>query len=164
MDIETRLARLELSNRRLKLACVSLLAVGIAGWHFGAGPTPDAQEVVRAKRIEVVDAAGRAVIMLDSTQNPAGPLIQMFGKSDKPVVVLGSISDNGVLIVQDATGKLSTEINELSDCARLQVGDNETRQSVTLSGGSPPNQFFPGVPPLIRFRAPDGKTSTLPAN
>ncbi len=107
MDLETRIKRLERENRVLKYGGLLVVAVAL----FSAFvPQDQVQEVVRAKRIELVDTDGslRAVLRLaDGSQsdNPfartlgGGAALEIFGSSSFPVVTLTGGRDGGSLLM-----------------------------------------------------------------
>ena len=81
MNIETRLLRLERSNRSLKIAC-SALAIAL-GSVFVLAATEKKDEVaavIRARRIQVVDERGRTGIDINALGG-AGSLV-LFNADD----------------------------------------------------------------------------------
>lgn len=65
MDLEQRIARLERANSRLKalVVVIGLVSLGLAT--VAAAPDTQPVDLIRAKKIEIVDSAGVARIRLD---------------------------------------------------------------------------------------------------
>jgi len=84
--LESRVEALERSNRRWRAGCIGLLSIIGAGMlaaaERGAQPTP----MLQARRIEVVDAKGRAVISLQSGDDAA--TIAVEGPDHEHTIVL----------------------------------------------------------------------------
>ena len=116
MDLETRVKRLERENRILKYGGLLVVAVVL----FSAFvPQDQVQEVVRARRIELVDKDSRlrAVLRLadgSESDNPfgrtlgGGAALEMLGSSGFPVVTLTGGRDGGSLL-------MSTTVRGIAD-------------------------------------------------
>lgn len=66
-----RLARVERSARRWRAAAIGVAVLAVAGVVVGAVDRPAASDVVRTRRLEVVDAAGNVRVLAEATTNPA---------------------------------------------------------------------------------------------
>jgi len=87
--LEQRIARLELSNRRLRALCL-VACLGFGGlWAMGAGSPNDAppgrtiHELLRAHRLELVNDAGQAVVRLGHSED--GGFILVFDEKSREV-------------------------------------------------------------------------------
>ncbi len=94
MEMETRLALLEREVRRARRMTVLLLIALAALVGYGAGET--VPEVVRAKRFELVDGAGRPLVALRSTSQ--GGAIGVFSRSGNLAAVLTADETGGGLL------------------------------------------------------------------
>jgi hypothetical protein len=78
-ELEERVARLETKLSRARaLNRAGILALGV--FLVAAAASPDVQESIRARKLEIVDASGRTVIELRSDE--AGGRIALFGPRD----------------------------------------------------------------------------------
>jgi hypothetical protein len=66
-DVESRLAALEKSNRRWRAGCIVLLSLLGLGVLLAAERSPAPPAILQARRIEVLDAKGKAVITLQAS-------------------------------------------------------------------------------------------------
>jgi len=121
-DVEARIARLERTARRWRIAAVGLMAVmgtgllmgqirmtgeGIntnkltAGTVAATGVTAD---VVTAKKIVITDADGNERVSA-GTENTGSPFVEMKDKGGKTLLAIGTDGKNGTLVIMDAQGK-----------------------------------------------------------
>ena len=99
--IDERLSALERENRRLK-ACTGALALGLAIPLFVAAASPQASDVVRATRFEVV-RDGRVVVQIDSDQD--GGQVIVRNAAGLRAGFLQATPKGGSLDISDASGK-----------------------------------------------------------
>ena len=86
--IEARLAKLERCNRRWKATSVSLLLAMGAALIVGAESAPVPPAILQARRIELIDAQGKAAIILES-HDDANSLV-VWGPDHQHAAVLVS--------------------------------------------------------------------------
>jgi hypothetical protein len=102
MSIEQRLTDLERKANRFRNAFV-LTVLTLAGVVLLGATTDDVQDVVRTKRLEVLNEAGDIAILADG--NGDG-LLTVNSKAGKNLIHAGSSEDgNGLLKVSSKTGK-----------------------------------------------------------
>lgn len=94
MEMETRVARLERELRRSRWITVLLLIALAALLGYGAGES--IPEVLRAKRFEMVDDAGRPLLALRPTSS--GGAIGVFSRSGNLAAVLTADETGGGLL------------------------------------------------------------------
>jgi len=86
MTIEQRLSSFERSNSRLRLACAAMTLAIVAVFVVGAEKDAAAvQDVVRAKKIEVIGGDGKPAIALHGLGQD-GSEIELFGPRNKRLV------------------------------------------------------------------------------
>ena len=130
MNLEARVERLERQNRRLKVVvalCVMIAgSVLLMGQRAPQATQPAVPDVVRAKRIEVVNAAGTAVVTLmgwehggwietrdnggrrlfdvSATDDGCG-LLSTYNSQGQDTVALGGVkSGSGLFMIHDGKG------------------------------------------------------------
>ena len=116
-QMETRLDRLEHQNRRLKRTLAALvpltglaLVAAILGQGAvscsGGGPAATAAtDLVRAKRIEVLDESGATVLVAMADPAGRGKLVT-YDKSGQQLVQIASTEDGGTVAVAGARSQL----------------------------------------------------------
>lgn len=129
-DLETRVARLEASNRRLRTFNGALLALpllAVAGWQSA----PGVADIVRTKRLEIVDERGVPLVALGKDpQTNGGSVVLRDPAGEKRGwwqitnggAVLGMAGDPGS--DQGGAG------------IGLSAGGNEAQLSITGRGGA----------------------------
>jgi hypothetical protein len=110
-ELESRVARLERQLRvQSRLSVLGLLAlVALTGW----GALPATPAVIRAHRIEVVNAGGRPLVTL--LTNEYGGLMQTLGSDGVSGVTLGASSTGGVVGVRDGKPSLFPRVELSTD-------------------------------------------------
>ena len=102
MTIEQRLDRLETQNKRLRIGCCALVAILISGCVAGvraarpeatAAQEPTASDVIRARRVEVVDSQGRVIVALAQNTLSTGGVVFVKNTSGALVAQMGAASD-----------------------------------------------------------------------
>lgn len=81
LDVVARIERLERANRRLTLLSCGLLLLpvfGIAGWQDPALTVPD---VLKVKRLEVIDQRGVPMVTLSTGRNDEGGAMTLRDKN-----------------------------------------------------------------------------------
>jgi hypothetical protein len=114
-QIEARLARLEKSSRRWKLATLSLLLLAIAAASFGgvilggdtggmSAPKVTADNLIANRSISLNDSNGkpRIVLTVDAADNPG---IVLKDKDDHVLMKIATEKDEARILIQDAKGK-----------------------------------------------------------
>jgi hypothetical protein len=139
MDIETRLQALEKSNRRYRLAFLSLVVVLAAFMLLGSGgQVPD---TIQARKFEVLDKNGKILVRLSeldglgsvTTYTPAGEILVDLvpTKSGAGGIVLYNGKGKQTMVMTDVTGGGgSLLINNSNGDKVLSFGRN------TSEGGS----------------------------
>ncbi|MEA2554175.1 MAG: hypothetical protein QOJ65_2351 [Fimbriimonadaceae bacterium] len=80
-DLTLRVERLERSNGRLKLMCAASLAlpiIAIAGWQDARPSVPD---MLRVRKLEVVDSKGVPMVTLGTGRNSEGGTVTLRDKN-----------------------------------------------------------------------------------
>ncbi|NIA20543.1 MAG: hypothetical protein GWP05_00935 [Anaerolineaceae bacterium] len=98
VSIEERVEALERKVKWYRCLIVGLLLCAVAGLSMGAGEAEKVSDVLRAKRLEIVDAKGTVVFSVDSVAekpNPHGGVtgggrLMLFDSKGKKVVSAGS--------------------------------------------------------------------------
>src|SRR5690606_30713232 len=149
-DVEQRLAILERRLRTQRRTSFGLAACLVALLSMGAG----GGEVVQARRIELVDGSGKALITLAArdgrgaielqseegqralliSNTPEGGALALYDERAHPVVTLGADSDAGLVEVSSASGQ-----------TLLRLGDG-------VAGGAL-STFAIGGKPLVQLGA-----------
>ena len=109
MDVEARLRRLERENRRLKGAAIVIAGLVGSMALMGQAATPKVADIIRTKRLEVVDATGKLRMLLSVTKQGTPVLantamLSLFDAAeqlrlmldDSPTVVLSDAQDYSV--------------------------------------------------------------------
>ncbi len=122
MSVESRLVRLERSNRQLKVSLVVTLGcLGLFVLVGAAGPPPKA---IFAQRFVVVNPDGRA--RADLSANEKSSALQLLNQDGSRGVTLGTGSTDNGLFIADVKG--GSRINFLAS------GDQETVFAMTRPG------------------------------
>ncbi|GMV07977.1 MAG: hypothetical protein AMXMBFR53_42520 [Gemmatimonadota bacterium] len=95
MTLERRVARLERRSRVLTVALLLVLG-GAVAWR------PQTQDVVRAHRVEVVDAQGRVRAVLDAREE--GPSLRLMDASGVARASLADDAEGTALYLRDGEG------------------------------------------------------------
>lgn len=95
MTLEARVARLEGRNRLLTVALLLVLG-GAVAWR------PQTRDVVRAQRVEVVDAQGRVRATLEARE--AGPVLHLLDASGVARASLADDVEGTALYLRDGEG------------------------------------------------------------
>ncbi len=115
MTVEQRLDRLESQNRRLRLGCIALLAITISGCVMGlrtarqdaATGDPPLADVLRARRVEVVDSQGRVIAALAQNTTATGGVVFVKNAGGALVAQMGAADDGrGVVWAYTAEGTM----------------------------------------------------------
>ncbi len=109
MNLEDRVAKLERGYRRWRgasLALGSVLVLGVVMGQAGVGRVP---ELVRTRKLEVVDSQGAAVVTLDTT--PRGGRVLMM-------------NSDGHLLMEASAGSLDIYNSEGQKLVRLSATKN----------------------------------------
>lgn len=124
-EVEILRARLERLERRMRvvvagwvLSAVVFVLLGVAVQQAVSQP-----EVLRARRIEVVDAAGRASIMLGVTPDGKVPLLLFFDATGETRGLLGMTLNGG----------LQLRFNDAAGRARIVLATSPDRPEVVLT-------------------------------
>jgi hypothetical protein len=159
-DFAARLARVEKSNRRLRLALGAVVVAASAGV-LGAAAMQDSRAVVdevRARRLVVIDSAGTPTIALGLVEDGATG-IEIRGSNGKPAVLLRA-------------SKGASGLTFLSDEATISLGvlGGNVRAALEMvkgvfgrSSGSPETQQYRVPAALFEMRIGDRITSSLEA-
>ncbi len=145
--IETELGRSQRAARRWRIAALSLaapLAALVLGAAMQAGDIP---EVLRARRLEIVDSQDR-VIMLAS-HDGVGGRVDLWNDTGANTVRLGSTADGGDIVVfhsslvpvcgisaTPAGGRVESLCAVGGGGAAIDSGDAGSRVSISDSGGN----------------------------
>ena len=95
MTLESRLARLERQNARLKKGLMGIVMAGFALFLMGQSLSPEIPAVLKAKKIEIVGENGTAMIEIGST--PSYGFIYVFGQSEQIASIGADYLGNGVI-------------------------------------------------------------------
>lgn len=130
---ETRLERLE-RNQRIQRRAAGAIAVALsAALLLGAGGTPQDEtpptaapvvDVLRARRIDIVDASDRVTCTLTTElQGPApgGGLLVLRNRVGTSVCRLGSFQDHGALSLHTASGPTACAVGVVGDGGSLDL-------------------------------------------
>lgn len=106
MTIEERLSELERSSRRwcslaFGLGAVLAVTVGIACSRGMAGKS-EVTDVVRTRKLEILNEEGQSLILLSASQESAGLIIR--DASGGPLVALLGANDTGLMSVSNGAG------------------------------------------------------------
>jgi hypothetical protein len=150
--IERRLERLEAQNSRLRTGMGAIMAAGAAVFLLGAS-SGDVANVITARRIEIVDSAGRPVValgqadghgfvaLLDALGNfkvhlaeqIAGGTIAVKGQRNEDLVVLGyDAGGNGNVRTASASGNTLVSIGAGEGAGAVITYDNGAREHVKI--------------------------------
>jgi hypothetical protein len=183
MDIETRLQALEKSNRRYRLAFLSLVVVLAAFMLLGSGgQVPD---TIQARKFEVLDKNGKILVRLSeldglgsvTTYTPAGEILVDLvpTKSGAGGIVLYNGKGKQTMVMTDVTGgggsvqcgrgagdaaevqhRSDTTCNRDSRAARRRAGAQVSAMGAhsVLGEGS----GYRAAPDQCQGREPDGET------
>jgi hypothetical protein len=149
-SMEARVARLERECRRWRLAGV--VAVGIA---LVAGAAQKPPDVVRARRLEVVDDKGRGRVVLEAADDVTGMVLK--DRTGRPAAWLGLYDDDS-----PALNFLRAGDGELVACLRLMNGrtpglflvGQDGREAYMAVPKSGPTLQMKGAKGEVLFRAP----------
>ncbi|HVL38936.1 MAG TPA: hypothetical protein VM328_06040 [Fimbriimonadaceae bacterium] len=151
IDLETRLRRLERTNRRWMIACGALALLPIVA--FGCGSRePRAYEVLRARKFELVDPSGQsrgllffdkegAVLSLDDSEgkvrialaaSQARPTIELFDETSQRRLALTAEREGSTLEIYDEAGQLRGTIGQYKDDHWLAFQDRQGRVSYSV--------------------------------
>ncbi len=102
--IEDRVAKLERSNRRLRLILLGGIAIGAVGVGLGMNQANKVPDVIQAKSIEVVDDTGAVLVELSSTRQDgatevAGTLTTFKSDGNRLVWISNNAQGNGNISV-----------------------------------------------------------------
>lgn len=136
-QLEERLSRLENSARGWRKAFLGMAALLGFVTLVAAGPSGIA-ELIQARNIEVVDAAGNPLISL--TSNEMGGMMLVFNNQKSPVVVAGASPQGGTLGISNIEGNPvglmeSTELGG-SVSTKSYTGQTLAAFGVTPDGGA----------------------------
>lgn len=97
IKLEERLTRLESANRRLTALCILAVSALVIACEGGPGSRRDGDvaDLVRAKRIEVVDANGKSKVLLLADQQ--GGILALNDGGGNPRVSLAASSEKAGL-------------------------------------------------------------------
>lgn len=174
--LEERLTRLERSNRRWKRATAGLaMAIGVAV-AVGAERSPEPAAILQAHRIELIDARGRAAIVLESkpTENSLvvwGPdhehaavlvsqskkaSLMLLKNKETPEVFAQAAEEGGELGVTNGVGGVAAAGREVLN---LVGGRNGTALVQTIDGRAQSRLSFGKDGAVLDFKSPDGKAA-----
>src|SRR5579884_2173814 len=108
-DIESRLAALEKTNCRWRAACVILVCILGASVLVAAERNPAPTPILQARRIEVVDSKGKAVISLQSTDDASTIAVEGPDHEHTAVIVAKSKSTSLMLLKNKAAVEVFAE-------------------------------------------------------
>jgi len=150
MSIDRRIARLERTNRLLiaVLCAAALLTVGSA-----AVQRDNVPEVIRTKRLAIVDEEGR--VRIGMTANNKGPAIILLNESQKAIANFGAESGRTSITISDNAGVIRGGLAALPDRTMLVLSDRRGAVALQMQATD--------QGPTIDAIAPDGtRTSVSP--
>lgn len=132
-SVEARLAQLEQRVNRYRLmmlGLVSLVGVMGAGLLMGQGGVANVARELIAKRLIIVNDAGKPVVELTSNRGAGG--LMLFSATGKPVVVGGTTEDGGAMAVLNNAGQLMTNMYCKEDGGRLDLRFTSQKPAVVM--------------------------------
>jgi hypothetical protein len=110
MTLEDRIEKLERQNRRLRWTVTGFVGLGVAALIMGQAAAPSAEDlekvdVVRARRVEVVDKDGRPVVSIGLTATGTGMITTMDGRGRKAVMLGATANGEGVVATMNRKGE-----------------------------------------------------------
>jgi hypothetical protein len=174
--IEERLTRLERSNRRWKRATLGLVLLIAIGCAIGAERANSPAEILQAHRIELIDAQGRAAIVLESkpaenslvvwgpdhehaallvSQSKKASLMLLKNK-EAPEVFAQAAEEGGELGVTNGVGGVAATGREVLN---LVGGRNGTALVQTIDGRPLSRVSFGKDGAALDFKSPDSKAA-----
>jgi hypothetical protein len=142
-EITRRLEGLERSNRRLKRGLAALLSLtgllglvcllGPGSFSCSAGGNAPAGDVLRAKRIEVVNEKGVPVIALSADARGWGKIVT-YREDQTQLVQMASTDDGGTVAVAGAKGSLRAALAVAKqDYGTVFTLDGKNTRLITLA-------------------------------
>lgn len=124
MTIEDRIAKLETSNRRLRLMLLGFALTGAVGIGLGMTQASKVPEVIQAKRFEVVNDKGMAVVSL-STNIAGKGFVGTFNSSGDKLVTITSSPNGGVVSTYNQKGGHVTSLGACEHGGKIMTRNTE---------------------------------------
>lgn len=119
MTIEQRIEKLECQNRRLRWTVTGLVGAVVAALIMGQAAAtsggPEAANIIRARRIEIVNAEGQPAVVLGMTTNNAGTIMTMGAKGEKLVNLGVTTNGEGLISTGNRKGNELVKIGVTTD-------------------------------------------------
>ena len=155
MTIEERLSRLERENRRLRAVAGALIFVLTAGLGLGMAmlacnsshPLVAPSDVLRAKRLEIVNEKGTPVVVLQADSRGYGRFVTSDDAGTQ-LVQLASTDDGGTVAVTNRRGQIRAALGITKQDAGsvFTFGTNNDRLLAMGVAGSGLGALFSNLP------------------
>ena len=156
--LESRVAKLETQNRRLKRAGIALLFVASAAVTMGQTP---ARKVIEANEFVLRDASGqaRARLSMEATDRPT----LTFYKDKTTITASLAAGDEPFLTLQRAGTNEQVQLGANKAFVGLSIYEKEIRAGLSVQKGAPGLDLFnENGTPLVSLSAPaDGPSVVL---
>jgi hypothetical protein len=131
-DIDSRIVALERSCRRLRILSTAMLASALLALLSGqVANRGDIAEVVRARKFELIDAAGRDCARLEI--GDGGPVLRTYGPNQRPRVALAVDNHGPKFRIFDEAGTLRVKLAANDVGAGLHLSDGKGVNRIVLS-------------------------------
>ncbi|MGH8103302.1 MAG: hypothetical protein ACREJQ_02135, partial [bacterium] len=121
-QIVRRVEKMERANRRLTLISVALGAMLVLILAVGATKQAAVPDVLRAKRLEIVDNKGRSRIEMDAALN-YGPALRLVDERDVMRAEFAVSGDGTQLFLYDGGGKVRASLSAFANGPALMLSD-----------------------------------------
>ena len=137
--LEDRVSRLERSNRWLVVACAVLVLLPLLAF---TATRVQAVDLLRTKKLELVDDAGRVRASLSVVQNE--PQFGLFDETGEPRVgvsagslyLWGGTGDAGITLRISSHGSPYLSLSDAAGKSRVRLDATDTETRLTLSDGT----------------------------
>ena len=155
MSTDARIESLENQVRVLKRFMVALLGFVVVGGSLAATALRDVPDVIQARKFEVVDDKGQAVVQLGV--NKAGGLVQIQKADGNSVIQLTAHPEGGTVSAHNGQGRTLVLMGDNEHGAGAFQTRNSKGQTLVVLGT---NQAGEGI--VFTENGNGGKTSEMP--
>ena len=133
LTVEQRLEKLERQAKRYRMALVLLTAALCGMLSLAATDDNRVHDVLKARRLEVVNAAGDLVVVM--TSDEAGGVLGINNNAGQLMAIMTSDKDGGKLVINNNAGQPMAGMGSDEAGGRLLVWNNAGQPMVGMVSG-----------------------------
>ena len=176
-SMEQRLTRLERSNHRGRTCCLGLVLVVTAGVLVSAGKAPVPEQIIQARRFELIGPDGKATLIMEA--KPDATSLAVYGPDHRHVAILVAKQNTAAMVLLKDPQAVEVSAEAADPGGQIVIGDGRStgeageRSSLNLTGsndrfsifhmvnGRPASQLsFSKLGGGLELRTPGSKAAT----